>query len=396
MDADKTQEELEKELGEMQLEFLELERCHIEFQNIRKRYEHLLQSAPDAMIFVNREAKIMRINAQFGNLFGYTEEELLGKDLHLLIPERYRSRHRNFIVRYFDQPRARPMGGDIMISGLKKDGSEFPADISISPLLTDDELFTVAAVRDITERKKAEEERQRLRDQLAQTEKISALGRIAATVADEIRNPLTSVGGFARRLQKIADTEKEREYAEFITSEVGKIESLLRAIFAFSHTRSPLLEDHDIQGIIDETLKPWEKRIRQQTIAVNKSYQEAAVVRVDKTQVQEAIDPIIANAVEAMPDGGSLSIYTDQEIIKGASYIRVVIRDTGSGIPFEKIGRIFEPFFTTKVLSKGAGLGLSIAKKIIEEEGGMIRIDSAEGSGTAVTLLFPAVGTAYP
>ena len=396
MDADKTQEELEKELGEMQLEFLELERCRIEFQNIRKRYEHLFQSAPDAMIFVNREAKIIRINAQFGNLFGYTEEELLGKDLHLLIPERYRSRHRNNIIRYFDQPQARPMGGDLMIFGLKKDGSEFPADISLSPLLTDGELFIVAAVRDITERKKAEEERQRLRDQLAQAEKISALGRIAATVADELRNPLTSVGGFARRLQKIADTEKEREYAEFITSEVGKIESLLRAIFAFSHTRSPLLEDHDIRGIIDETLKPWEEKIRQQTIAVNKSYREAAVVRVDRTQVREAIDSIIANAIEAMPDGGSLSIDTDQEIIKGASYIRVVIRDTGSGIPLEKIGRIFEPFFTTKVLPKGAGLGLSIAKKIIEEEGGMIRIDSPEGSGTAVTLLFPAVGIAYP
>jgi signal transduction histidine kinase len=114
---------------------------------------------------------------------------------------------------------------------------------------------------------------------------------------------------------------------------------------------------------------------------------------ISRTQSRYALDCIIANAIEAMPDGGLLSIGTDREIIQGASYIRVVIRDTGKGIPPGKIGRIFEPFFTTKVLPKGAGLGLSIAKKIIEEEGGMIRLDSTEGEGTAVTLLFPDVAT---
>ena len=127
----------------------------------------------------------------------------------------------------------------------------------------------------------------------------------------------------------------------------------------------------------------------QQAIAVNKGYREGTVVRIDRSQIREAIDSIIANAVEAMPDGGSLSIDTDREILKGVSYIRVVIRDTGRGISSEKIERIFKPFFSTKVLPKAAGLGLSIAKKIIEEEGGMIRVDSAEGSGTTVTLLFP-------
>ena len=122
MDADNTNDELAKELGEMQQKFIELEKCRIEFQNIRKRYEHLLQSAPDALIFVNKEAKITRINAQFGSLFGYSEEELTGGDLHLLIPERYRSSHRSNVVRYFEELRARPMGTKLMIYGLKKDG----------------------------------------------------------------------------------------------------------------------------------------------------------------------------------------------------------------------------------------------------------------------------------
>jgi PAS domain S-box-containing protein len=393
MDADKTHAELEKELEAMRLKFTELEACRTEYEDARRRYEHLLQSAPDAVIVVDREAKIVRVNTQFGNLFGYLEEELIGSDLHRLMPERYRAAHRSNVARYFDEPSARPMGTNLMIHGLKKSGAEFPLDISLSHLSTEAELYVVAAVRDLTEKKRAEAERQQLREQLAQAEKVSALGRIAASVADEIRNPLTSVGGFARRLQKIADTDKEREYAAYIASEVGRIESLLREMLAFSRTRSPLLENYDIQHILDEALASCEERLRQQAITVSRSYLNAAVVRVDRSLLREAIDSVIANAIEAMPEGGSLSIETRREIIKGASHIGVAIRDTGKGIPAERLDRIFEPFFTTKVSPKGSGLGLPIAKRIVEEEGGSIELRSTEGVGTTVTLLFPEAGT---
>jgi signal transduction histidine kinase len=113
---------------------------------------------------------------------------------------------------------------------------------------------------------------------------------------------------------------------------------------------------------------------------------------VDRTQTREAIECLVENAVDAMPHGGTLSVVTDLETIRGGTYIRVRIQDTGEGIPVEKIGKIFEPFFTTRVSPKGTGLGLPIAKSIVEEEGGMIRIESTEGMGTAVTLLFPDIG----
>jgi PAS domain S-box-containing protein len=392
MDAYKTREEFAKELEEMRLKFLELQECRLDVQTVQKRYEQLIQSAPDAMIFVSKDAKIVRINAQLGGLFGYTEKELIGRDLDSLIPERYRTRHSENIAKYFEQPHARPMGTGLIIYGLRKDGSEFPADISLSPLETEGGKLAVAAVRDITERKKAEEDKQRLREQLAQAEKLSALGSIAANVADEIRNPLTSVGGFARRLHKIADSEKEREYAAFIISEVDRLESLLKSVLVFSRSRSPLFEDHNIREILDEALKPWGERFRQQSIKVYKDYREDALVRVDRAQILEAVGCLVQNAFDAMPGGGTLSIVIDREIVNGVPYVRIKINDTGEGISPEKIGKIFEPFFTTKISPRGTGLGLPIAKKIIEEEGGTIDLNSTKGVGTAVTLLFPNIG----
>jgi len=391
VDGYKSREEFEKELKEMQRKFLELETCHLDAQNAQKRYEQLLQSAPDAMIFVNKEAKIVRINAQLGSLFGYTEEELIGRDLADLIPERYRGRHHENVARYFAQPRLRPMGSNLVIYGLRKDGSEVPVDISLSPLEIEGEICAVAAVRDITERKKSEEEKQRLREQLAQAEKLSALGRIAANVADEIRNPLTSVGGFARRLHKIADSEKEKEYAAFIISEVERIEGLLKDIIAFSRSRSPFLEDHDIHEVLDETLKPWEEKLLQQSVTVQKEYRHNALVRVDRAQLSEAIDGLVANAAAAMPGGGILSVLTSREMVNGVPYVLIRIQDTGEGIAAENLGKVFEPFFTTRISPRGSGLGLSVAKKIIEEEGGTIRIESVKGAGASVTLRFPDV-----
>jgi PAS domain S-box-containing protein len=389
MDTMKTKADVEKRLEGMKLKFIELQNCRQEFEKIRNRYEQLLQSAPDAMVFVNSDAKIVLVNSQLGALFGYSEEELVGCDLDCLIPDHYREVHRTHLERYFQQPRVRSMGSGLLIHGLKKDGSEFPADISLSPIKTEEGMITVAAIRDVTERKKAEDEKQRLRERLAEAEKLSALGRIAANVADEIRNPLTAVGGFARRLLKIADSEKEKQYAEYISSEVGRVENLLNDVLAFSRKRSPLLEDHDIRTILDEALKTFEERLLHQSITVQRDYRNEAVVRVDKSHVRDAVERLIANALDAMPAGGTLTVLTEQEIVNGVPYVRARIQDTGEGIPPEKMEKIFEPFFTTRISRKGTGLGLTIAKNIVEEEGGIIRITSTETAGTTVTLLFP-------
>jgi PAS domain S-box-containing protein len=554
----KTREQLVGEKEKMRQKLHELEACRYEFISIQERYNRLIESAPDALVFVNSEGKIVLVNAQLEKMFGYSEEELIGKDLEILVPERFRKKHHKNVSDYFSNPRVRPMGTSLEITALRKEGTEFSADISLSPLQTDEGLLATGAIRDITERKMAEHqiernyhiqkaisavlkislqpvsleeqmdrildlilsipglalkpkgyiylvedepdvlvlkapstipdpeqapcrkvpfgkclcgqaaascttiftdcideshevrdlsklphghycvpivsgektlgvinlfvheghmrrpeedefltaiastlasiverhqtemEKHRLMEQLAEAEKLSALGRITANVADEIRNPLTSVGGFARRLQKkVAEGTKEKEYAEFIVSEVTRMERILRNVISFTRGTSPQKEEFDLREVINEALKLFEERTGEQSIIIERSLGETPPIEGDKEQVREAIENLLSNAIDAMPDGGTLSVVTGNEVVKGRPYVTVKVKDTGKGIDKEDLGKIFEPFFTTKVVVKGTGLGLSITRKIVEEHGGFIKTESKVNAGSTFSLYFP-------
>ena len=154
---DKTKAELFRELEETKSKVQELDSCRTEFEKARDKYEKLLDSTPDAMLFVNTQNQIILVNAQFEKIFGYTQEEIIGKKLDILVPDRYKKNHSKMVRKFFEQPKVRAMGSHFEIYARKKDGDEFPADISLSPLQTDEELLITAAVRDITARREAEE-----------------------------------------------------------------------------------------------------------------------------------------------------------------------------------------------------------------------------------------------
>ncbi len=554
-----TRKEFNEQLAEMRQRMQEIETCRLEFQGVQKRYERLLESAPDAMVFVNTEGKIVFVNAQLERLFGYRQEELTGRDLEILIPGRYHAHHRKQVMDYFASPRVRPMGSGLKIYGLRKDGTEFPADISLSLFETDGSVLTAGAIRDITERVRAEEriersfhiqrvissvlkislepvsleeqldgvldlintiphlalesrgyvylaeegsdtlvlraprtlpesqppvceriafghclcgeaaasceivfadclddrheirfhedlphghycvpiasggkalgiinlfvrtghkntaeeeafltaiadtlagviergraneEKQRLTAELAETEKLSALGRITLNVADEFRNPLTAVGGFARRLlKKLPDGTREKEYAESIMAEVSVLEDILRHVLALTRPEIPQLAQQDIRGAIEEALGPYDRRGREQGVTVSRTFGDLPPVDIDRARVAEALGHLISNAFDAMPGGGTLKIATGIETVRGTPYAVVKISDTGEGISEERLEMVFEPFFSTrKGASKGTGLGLPIAKKIIEEHRGFIRAESVPGKGATFGIYLP-------
>lgn len=226
-------------------------------------------------------------------------------------------------------------------------------------------------------------------DKLIQAEKLASLGRLTADVAHEIRNPLTVIGGFARRLYKIASGAKEREYSELVAAEVERLEKILRDVLTFSRDARCHLERHDITEVIRDTLKMYEDFCDDQSIKMEvQEAENLPLVLIDRDQVMQSIGNLIINAIDTM-SGGSIRITSGKEDLHNVPYVFIKVSDTGKGIPADKLPFIFEPFFSTKEIGHGTGLGLSITRKIIEEHGGFIRVESIEGKGSVFTLYFP-------
>ena len=241
-------------------------------------------------------------------------------------------------------------------------------------------------------RQQAASELDDFRAQLAEAEKFAALGRMTANVAHEIRNPLTAIGGFARRLEKrVREDSKEKQYAAFIVDEVHRLEGILRDVLSFSRGASNRLSECNLREIVGEAVKIFEETCRDRSITIENSFRDIPAVLCDRERILEAIENLVSNAVDAMPQGGLLTIAVEEEMIKGVPYATVKVSDTGEGIKEENMNRIFEPFFTTKQSPKGVGLGLSIMKRFVEDHGGMVHVESKAGRGSTFSLHLPRV-----
>jgi two-component system, NtrC family, sensor kinase len=226
-------------------------------------------------------------------------------------------------------------------------------------------------------------------DKLFQAEKLASLGRLTADVAHEIRNPLTAVGGFAHRLYKIVQGEKQKEYAEVVVTEVDRLEKILKDVLTFSRDARFHLERRPLEDAVREVVKVYEGVCGEQSIEMDVRIAEnLPSVLIDKDQVKQALTNLVTNAMDAMQQGGKLTISEGQEEINDVTYVFLRVSDTGPGIPEEKLPLIFEPFFSTKEIH-GTGLGLSITRKIIEEHGGLIKAESVGGKGATISLYFP-------
>lgn len=224
-------------------------------------------------------------------------------------------------------------------------------------------------------------------DKLIEAEKMAALGRLTADIAHEIRNPLTALGGFGRRLLKSTTSKKQRKYAEVIVSESDRLEQVLKDVLIYSQNVRTDFEKDSVKGIITKSIDLYQDICEEQSITVKAQYNTDLPVLLQKDQVQQATNNLITNAIDAMSDGGTLTISTELEKANHIEYVSVNVQDTGEGIPVDKLPLVFEPFFTTKKIGQGTGLGLPICKKIVEEHGGFIK--AKNGTGLTISMFFP-------
>jgi PAS domain S-box-containing protein len=323
-------------------------------------------------------------------MFGYARDELVGAHLEKLLPERVRQDHRGYRARYFAEPRVRPMGIGLDLSALRRDGTEFPVEISLSHVESEQGGVAVAFVTDITERKRLEAEFQRQRNAVFQSEKLAALGRLVAGVAHEMNNPL---GIVSSRLEVM---QLEAEELGFPASVIDDLKVLhrntLRAALIARSLRSFARHSPvqhvpvDVNAVVDETLLLMEKALTTGGIQVTASLDRTLPSMVgDGNALHQVLLNLLSNAREAMDGRGRIRIETSRSELPG--HLRLVVADTGPGIPAEHLPKIFDPFFTTK--PDGTGLGLSISYGIIQEHQGTVDVQSAPGQGTTFVLTFP-------
>lgn len=237
--------------------------------------------------------------------------------------------------------------------------------------------------------KKKAHEIEQTRDKLIQAEKMAAVGRLTADIAHGIRNPLTALGGFGRRLQKSAMTPTQQEYAQIIVSEVERLEIILKDILEFSRSTEPDFIKIDPADVINDSMQLFIDLCSEQRIEIKMEYGTDLPVLMDRRQVRQALDNLVSNAIDVMMSGGTLTILSREERIHNVTHVVVSVADTGPGIPEDKFNQIFEPFFTTKRIGRGTGLGLPITRKIIEEHGGFIKGENLPEGGFVVSLYFP-------
>jgi PAS domain S-box-containing protein len=355
----------------------------------------VLESASEGIILIDTTGRIMLVNTAAERMFGHSRAELLGKPLEILLPERIRRDHVGHRTGYFAEPRIRPMGIGLDLSGRRRDGTEFPVEISLSHVKSVEGGIAIAFITDITERKRVEMQLQRQREVLYQNEKLAALGTMAAGIAHEMNNPL---GIITTRIEvMLLDAEQQQLPPQVLedlqvlhraSQRVARIAASLRSFARHAPgDRIPL----DLNTVVDESLQLMQKPLAADNVQIVTSLDRGlAPILGDATTLHQVLMNLLTNAREAMPTGGQVRIETGPAERPG--WVRLLVADTGPGIPAEEVSKIFDPFFTTK--RTGTGLGLSVTYGIIQEHGGTVDVQSRPGTGTTFILSFPTTSPA--
>ncbi len=361
------------------------------------RYRGLLEAAPDAMVVVNAGGEIVLLNVQAEKQFGYRRDELLGQKVTNIIPEGFAERLIADGARSAADALAQQIGTGIELVGRRREGSEFPIEIMLSPLESAEGILVTAAIRNISERKHMEE-------QLRQSQKVEAIGRLAGGIAHDFNNILGVILGYgelARAGAGAGDIRFARRLAEMMAA-AQRAASLTRQLQAFS--RKQILQPKllDLNDLVASAHKMLGRLIGADLALVVRQAPELGTVRADPGQIDQILLNLAINARDAMPTGGTLTLETsnvelDENYVAEhwpvapGRYVMLAVSDTGIGMDAETQRQIFEPFFTTKPVGQGTGLGLSTVYGIVKQSDGHIWVYSEPGLGTTFKIYFPRV-----
>jgi PAS domain S-box-containing protein len=376
------------------------------------RFRRLLEAAPDAILEVDSEGKIVLINETAERLFGYSREELMGLNVETLVPATMRKHHVSHRTAYTAHPQVRPMGTGLELHAQRKDGSLFPVEISLSPNPGEQGGRVIALVRDISARKQVEDRLRSIQEQYTEelaaknlqlearnldVEKANRLkSEFLASMSHELRTPLHTIIGFSELLTEELEgplNPKQKRFLGHVLQDSRHLLELINGILDLSKIEAGRLElqkeQIDFAGCLEEVIAGIAQQAGAKSIQVAVRNHFRGSLYGDRVRVKEILYNLLSNALKFTADGGHVWV----EALAHGQHLHITVGDTGVGIPPEEQQSIFEKFYqvgsTTKGTREGTGLGLPITKKLVELHGGQMWLESQPGQGSRFSFTLP-------
>lgn len=403
-----------KYASELETEISGRARVEQRLSESQARLAGIIDSAMDSIITIDSDQRVLMFNEAAEKMFRCKAADVIGQPLDRFIPSRFRQSHRADIRKFGDTGvTVRTMGALRPISGVRSNGEEFPIEASISQIEVNGQKLYTVILRDVTDRQRAEENlrnsKQRLEQalvdlqkktaeaaamtqQLWQASKLATMGELAASVAHELNNPLATIALSTERLiEQMPNDSSRRKSLEIILQEVERMAGLVDNLLRFSRRSHRQVSTVDIREEITNSVEFVHYHLRSHKIEVAHGFPEMLpMIQADRQQLRQLFLNLLTNASDAMPRGGTITVRVSVTDSGENSAVQVNFSDTGEGMRPEHLEKLWEPFFTTKPEGKGSGLGLAICRRIVEEHGGTIAIESELGRGTSVQITFPA------
>jgi two-component system, LuxR family, sensor kinase FixL len=353
----------------------------------------ILDTVPDGMIVIDERGTVQYFSATASRMFGYGEDEVIGRNVKMLMPSPYRENHDSYLARYLKTGERRIIGLGRVVTGLRKDGTTFPMELAVGEVKGERHRLFTGFVRDLTERQRAERRLQEVQSELSHVSRLTEMGQMASALAHELNQPLTAVTNYLQAVSRLLAADnpnvgRAREVAASALGQITRASEILRRLRDFMRKGESNVRAENVAKLIAEAsalalIGAHERGVKVQT-SIAAALPEALC---DKVQVQQVVVNLVRNAIEAMEGGERRELLIAAERDE-AGAIAIAIADTGPGIAPEIAERLFQPFVTTK--AQGMGVGLSICRSIVEAHGGRLAVAPGAEGGTVFSFTLPA------
>ena len=364
-------------------------------QKSEERFRKVVESVPNAIVVVGPKGLIEMVNAQTERMFGYSPNALLGKPVEMLLPERYRPNHPGLRTEFFASPVSRPMGAGRHLYALRRDGSEFPVEIGLNPIETEQGTMVLAALIDISDRRRMEEHIHSVSTTLAHMNRVATAGEISSSIAHEIRQPLAAViahanAGLRWLTKDTPDIDEALEALRAIVKDSQRVGEVIESVRAMYRRTNQERVPVDLDNLVESVLAIMRAELwKHQIVVQTELTKPMPLVIGHEGQLQQVILNLIRNAAEAMQlVSGRARILSVKTAPQDSDSVLLSIADFGTGIDPKDIDHIFQAFYTTK--PEGMGMGLAICRSLIEAHDGQLWASSGVDQGSVFNILLPA------